>query len=272
MYEMTQRQATALANQETFLGLRSHRTTFADREAFETYWELISKRCDTTARKRATTTPAERAQQRPEQVARSVARFQDAAHLEAWGREYATRYQPSVAKLKQQLARKCPSAPAVVEQVMERLGSALHDDIRALELAEGLQRQGRHAGDMRTKLRQRLFTAATIERCLETLSAASGSVLDAESLARKAHKLQRKGLSQQAMRRKMTGAKGDGELVQNAVQEALGESGDGPAIRAALVKLARKQLDRRKVIQRLMAKGFRYAEIMAQLQLNSENT
>jgi SOS response regulatory protein OraA/RecX len=270
MFDPTPRQATALANLETYLGIRSHRTTFADAEAFRTYWDLVSRRCDTTASRRAATTPAERAQQRQEQAARRAAHYQDAAHLEAYGRAYATRYQPSVAKLTQQLACKCPNDAALVAQVIERLAGSLDDHARALELAEALQRQGRHAGDMRTKLRLRLFTTATIDRCLEILSGATGSVLDSESLARKARTLQRKGLSQQAMRRKLTGARGDGELVQQAVDSTLGEAGDGPAIRAAITKLARRQLDRRKLVQRLMAKGFRYAEIVVELQRAEE--
>lgn len=266
MFEMTNGRATALAKLESFAGLRSHRTTFADKEAFQAYWELIARRCDAAAQQREKTTPADRVRLRHEQEARSAARFQDSAQLEAYGRDYATRYQPSVAKLKQQLSRKCPGNTAVVDQVMEKLENALHDDVRALEIAKSLQRQGRHAGDMRTKLRQRLFSTATIDRCLEMLSAATGSVLNADSLTRKAHKLQRKGLSQQAMRRKLTGHAADGELVQTVLNETLADQGDGPAIRSAIAKLARKQLDRRKVIQRLLAKGFRYADIMTHLQ------
>ena len=260
MFEMTNGQATALAKLETFVGLRSHRTTFADKEAFQTYWDLISRRCDATAKQRETSTPADRAQLRREQAARSAARFQDPAHLEAYGRDYATRFQPSVAKLTQQLSRKCPGNAAIVAQVMEKLEANLHDAARALEIAERLQRQGRHAGDMRTKLRQRLFSTATIDHCLATLSAATGSVLDPESLARKAHSLQRKGLSQQAMRRTLTGQAADGELVRATVSAALGETGDGPALQRAIAKLARRHLDRRTLIQRLMAKGFRYAD------------
>ena len=90
---------------------------------------------------------------------------------------------------------------------------------------------------MRTKLRQRLFSSATIDRCLESLSAATGNVLDTA----------------------------DGLLERTAIRAAHGEQGDGAALERAVARLARKNQDRRTVIQRLLAKGFRCPDIIRHL-------
>lgn len=260
MFSLTERQARALANMESLLGIRNPRTGFADREAFQAYWDLISRRCDSTSRARAQETPESRREQRQRREERVAAYYQDPGHLLAYGREYATRYQPSTAKLRQQLVEKSGSEE-LGDQVLVLLAERLDDDVRATELAETMQRQGRHAQAIRGKLRQRLFATDVIDRCLQAMTAATGSVLEVDAVARKVQQLQRKGLSQRAMRTRLMGSAADGEVVRAAMAETLGAQGDDGALRAAIARLARKQLDKRVLTQRLMAKGFRYADI-----------
>ena len=264
MFRMSERQAAALANMESYLGIRAPRTAFADQEAFRAYWDLVSGRCDTATRARAAETPASRQEQRRQRAERITAHYQDADRLTDYGREYATRYQPSAEKLRQQLVKKSGDE-ALSAQVMQRLAERLDDSVRAMELAEGMQQHGRHAQAIRAKLRQRLFSAEVIDRCLHALAAPTGSVLDGEALARKAQQLQRKGLSQRAMRMKLMGSQADGPVVQAALEKLLGEQGDGQALRTAIARLARKQLDQRALVQRLAAKGFRHADIIKAL-------
>ena len=145
---------------------------------------------------------------------------------------------------------------------MEQLRDRLDDDARARELAETMQQQGRHAQAIRAKLRQRLFTTEVIDRCLLMMTEATGSLLNAAALTRQVQKLQRKGLSQRAMRSKLMGSVADGVIVQATLHDTLGESGDDRALRTAIDRLARKQLDRRALIQRLTGKGFRYTDVV----------
>lgn len=264
MFRLTERQEAALANMESYVGIRRPRTEFADQETFKAYWELVSRRCDAATRTRATETPASRAAQRQQRQERVTAHYQNADHLFTYGREYAKRYQPSTEKLRQQLAKKSGNE-ALAEQVMRRFTERLDDDIRAMELAETMQRQGRHAQAIRGKLRLRLFTTEVIDRCLRILTAATGSALDAEALTRKVQQLQRKGLSQRAMRSKLMGSAADTRVVQEAMAQTLGDQGDDHALRAAITRLARKQLDPKALTQRLVGKGFRYADVVRML-------
>jgi len=269
MFTLTDRQSAALGNMESYLGIRSRRVDFADREAFQAYWDLIARRCDATTRARASETPESRQKKRQDKQDRVAAYYQDADHLFDYGREYAKRYQPSTRKLHQQLVRKSANA-ALSDQIMERLSERLNDASRAMELAEAMQRRGRHAQAIRSTLRVKLFTTATIDQCLRALATANntstdngGSILDSEGLARQVKRLQRKGLSQRAMRSKLMSQSADGPIVQAALTRSLGDQGpDDQALRAVMAKLSRKNLERRALIQRLAGKGFRYADIV----------
>ena len=261
MFRLTERQITSLANMESYVGIRNPRTDFPDQEAFRAYWDLVARRCDAATRTRAGETTASREAQRKQRQERVTAHYQQAEHLFTYGREYAKRYRPSVQKLRQQLAQKAGDE-ALADQVMLRLADRLNDDLRARELAEMLQQQGRHARAIRTKLRQRLFTTEVIDRCLQSLTDATttGSLLDTEALTRKVQQLQRKGLSQRAMRSRLMGSPGDGQVVATALTTTLGDQGDDGALRSTIARLGRKQLDRKALIQRLVGKGFRYAD------------
>ena len=269
MLTLTDRQSAALGNMESYLGIRSRRVDFADREAFQAYWDLIARRCDVTTRARASETQESRQKKRQDQKDRVAAYYQDADHLFDYGRAYAKRYQPSARKLHQQLVRKSANAE-LSEQVMQRLAERLNDTSRAMELAEAMQRRGRHAQAIRSKLRLKQFTAETIDQCLQALASANntstdngGSILDSEALTRQVTLLQRKGLSQRAMRSKLMSQSADGPIVQAALTLTLGDQGaDDQALRSVITKLGKKNLERRALIQRLAGKGFRYADIV----------
>ncbi len=263
MFRPSDRQTEALAAMEAFVGIRNPRTDFADQAAFQTYWDLVARRGDAAKRSRATATPASRAAERQRREERSAAYYQDPEHLFAYARAYAKRYQPASAKLRQQLTLKCDRAE-LVEDIMQRLSERLDDDARALDVAEAMQRQGRNAPAIRAKLRQRQFSTEVITRCLSALTADTGSVLNPEAITRKIQQFQKKGLSQRAMRSKLMGQSADAPVLAAAFAAhslgTLGGHGDDLALRTAIIRLQRKPLDRRALIQRLSAKGFRYAD------------
>lgn len=269
MMRITERQAHALANMESYLGIRNQRTDFADSDEFQVYWSMIARRCDTTARIRSTETSADRAGKQQRQRERIVALYQNQKKLFEYGCEYVLRYQPSVAKVRNQLVAKSGN-PELADTVMEKLAERMNDRIRAHEVAEIMQNQGRNAQEISGKLRQRLFSSEVIAQCLEQLTAANGSVLNAEAVERKIIKLQRKGVSQQSMRSKLMGQQADAPVIRAALHAALGVTGDEHALRLAVAKLARKNLDSRALIQRLVGKGFRYAEVVACLKNTSK--
>jgi SOS response regulatory protein OraA/RecX len=257
-------QQRALARIEEFCGIRNPRTEFVDAAAFQMYWELVSQRADATRRAQIETTPAVRVQNRTTRLQAQVEALRDPERLAKVGADYARRFQPSAEALRQYLKRKCAD-PDMCTAAYARIAHLVCDDVRVVELAEMLQRQGRHSQDITTRLRQRGFPAALIDRCVADLSRETGSLLDPTAVQRKVATLQRKGLSQQVMRGRLMGSTADAAVVQAAMAQTLGEAGDQDALRLAYVKLARRPRPEPEMIQRLLAKGFRYADIRAYL-------
>ena len=255
MFTPSARQRDGLARMEEFCGIRTPRTAFADAAEFSAYWTLVAARGDACKRSRTPEAAAKRAE-------RITAHYQDEEALCRYGRAYLQRYQPSSGKLQQQLLAKSGD-PDLSERVMATLAESINDAARIRELAEILQRQGRHAPAIRDKLRQRLFPTALIDACLRELTeAGDGTLLDAQALTRQVAKLRKKGLSQRAIQGRLMGAAGDRAAVTAAVQ-AHGD--DAAALRDAYAKLARKPRTPQELTQRLLAKGFRYGDITALL-------
>lgn len=261
MYEPTPKQLDALANMESYGGIRSHRTAFATREEFREYWDRVSARADRVTRNRKRS----RAEQGKRCRERARRRYQDDKNLEEYGRKYALRYRPSSEKLRRQLAAKAGDE-ARAERVATRLTDVVDDAVRADELAHRMRAQGRNRDSIRRKLRQRLFDATTIERCLENLADQGGSVLDREALARRVGTLRRKGFSRQAILRKLGGNAADHPLVEAALAAGYDDGDEAANLAAALIKLKRKDLDEKTLIRRLQSRGFRYGDIRGALE------
>ena len=262
MFRPSPAQQRALARIEEFCGIRNPRTEFVDAAAFTAYWELVSQRADATRRSQIETTPAARAQQRIARLEAQAEALRNPERLAQVGTDYARRFQPSAEALRQYLKRKCADAD-ICDLVYARISHLVCDDVRVVELAEMLQRQGRHSRDIKARLRQRGFPAELIDRCLADLSRATGSLLDPTAVRRKVATLQRKGLSQQAMRGRLMGSTADAAVVKSAMAETLGDAGDQDALKLAYAKLARRPRPEPEMIQRLLSKGFRYADIRA---------
>jgi SOS response regulatory protein OraA/RecX len=269
MFRLTDRQSAAVAKREEYLGIRRHRTQFSDRDDFQAYWDLLDRRCAAVSHQRSTDTPESIAERRKRKQAAILRYYNDELHLLEYAKAYHQRYHPSTARLRMNLVRKCGNAE-LSETVLERMRHLIDDDARALELAEFLQGQGRNANDIRTKLSQRRFTAETIARCLAAVSDDSGSAWDADALTRKVMLLKRKGLSLQAIRRKLIERPADAEPVAAAMAQVFNDEGDDANVAAEIAKLRRKKLDDKTMYRRLMTKGFAYAAIKAALSETSE--
>jgi SOS response regulatory protein OraA/RecX len=257
MFTPSPSQQAALARMAAMAGLRESPPPFVDAAAFQAYWELVARRADRERR----LTPAERIARQQRKSQRIKTYYQHVDHLVAYGRAYAVRFQPSLEKLRQQLAKKCADV-ALVEQAMVVLADSLNDRRRAQELAEMMQAQGRTAQAIRAKLRLRKFSQEVITECLAALAEATGSVLQNDAVVRQVQRFQRKGLSQRAMRQRFGGQSADAPVVAAAMEQALGSQGDDQALRIAIARASRKSLDRRALIQRLSGKGFRYGDII----------
>ena len=258
-YEPTQKQLDALANMEGYINIRNPRTLFADKAAFDEYWKLVSDRCDqkTKQRDKKGFNPAVAHKQRAASTDRY---YQDPDNLRAYAERYIERYQPSRGKLKQQLSKKC-SKTKVVEQVFASCAPLINDHSIALGHALRLQQQGKNKRDIQNKLRQRLFDKDCIESCLAKIRQEDGSVYNTDALDKKVKQLLSKGLSQQAIRAKLCEQAADRPLVDAALSQHIDNFSEDERIRKAISKIHNKKVDKQGIIQRLIRKGFAFADI-----------
>lgn len=263
-YVLSDAQQAAIASMARTVGKRPRRMPFRDRAEFQQYWDRLSAACA----QRRTESPSDRRAREAAKTTRTVAYYTNEEHLLAYAKRYCQRYQPSVAKLRHQLERKAgPTAP--ITAVLARLESLLDDDRRAREVAEQLRAQGRNVRAITAKLRQRQFTPETIARCLRASADDDGSLWDADALQRKVRQLIRKGVARATIRRTLVERPADAPLVDAELAAQGGDSGDTPAIIAAIERLRRRTLDDRTITRRLQAKGFAYAAIAAALRESS---
>lgn len=268
VFEPTQRQLDALANMEAYIQIRSPRTHFTSKAAFADYWKLVSERCDQKTKARL------RQQKQPSTDARSAAQkrktakdryYNDQEHLLSYALNYLKRYQPSQAKLQQQLQSKCKNTD-IVAAVFAACAPRINDEMLAMGQALQMQQRGKNQRYIKDKLRLRLFNNTCIQKCLEQLPRENGSLYRSDVLEKQVAKLLRKGLSQQAIYSKLCEQAADREAVSAALAACDDQDDETENIRKALARMDRNKLDQQKIIQRLMRKGFRYADIQTVLE------
>ena len=266
-FEPSQRQLDALANMEAYINIGGARTHFESRSAFAEYWKRISDRCDQKTRSRLrkkTQSPQQQAHSNKQRQTAKERYYQDEEHLLHYALHYLKRYHPSRAKLQQQLQTKC-SKPEIVAAVYDVCAPRIHDESLAMGHALQMQERGKNQRYIKEKLRQRMFEPACIADCLTQLPREQGSLYRSDVLEKQVAKLLRKGLSQQAIYSKLCEQTADRDLIAAALKKLDTSNDETENIRKALARIDRNKVDQQKIIQRLMRKGFRYADIQSVL-------
>ena len=273
MFDPTEKQLCALANMERYAGIGSNRTQFTNLDEFNEYWKRVSDRCDKQSQQQK-----RQHEQREQKGSAGIAKqlqhkqkrkqqridnyYQNKDALLRYAEKYKNRYLPSRQKLVQQLSSKCKDETTVAA-VMAIVDPQINDAATALERASRMQAQGKNIQYIKTKLRQRLYDAACIQNCITALTYESGSIWSHDTLIKRIEQLQRQGKSMQHIRQKLSEQSSDRPLVEAALQEIFGDDGDQSNIEREYDKLIRKNTAADKIVQRLISKGFRYADIVA---------
>lgn len=271
MYDPSPKQRDAIANMQRQLGLHGESPVFPDPEGCSTYISELIARCQRQGQARQRSSLAEvreRHQQRVENY------YRDSDHLLAYARKYALRYQPSWAKLCQQLRKKCPDE-STCEAVEGQLREGYDEQTQALAMAERLQHQGRSGPQIAARLRQARFAKDSIEQAIHAISAEDGSTLNSDAIERRISQWRRRGLSNQAIRQRLGGTAGDRALVDQALHSEDGDedqsaNSEDQALVTMISRLRRQNLDERTLIRRLQSRGFRYAQIRRSLDASRE--
>lgn len=265
MFEPTIKQLDALARMEDYIDIGSHRTHFPDKKQFEEYWQRVSDRCDAKTRARKA---AEGKESRPpsfkQRQKKTFAWYNNQDRLLAYAEKYQKRYQPSREKLRQQLIFKCNN-PDLSATIIEALADRIDDQALALSQAVSMQHKGKNISYIKQKLRQRCFDQDCVAQTIDALKQEDGSVLDEDALEKQVLRLHRKGMSRRAIQQRLCEQAADRAPVNAALDRLCDDDEERANLQRQIAKLEKKSLDRNKLIQRLLSKGFSYDSIQNEL-------
>lgn len=265
--KLSDKQMEAIYKMEEYAGISSHREIFKDYEEFQSYWELLDKKCKKKKGffKAVETGKVSLVDIRKKKQQVILSYYQDFNHLLAYGEKYIQKYAPSSGKLLQQLTNKCKDK-LLAQKVYDKLLPTLNDKEQISGIVNKLMRQGKSLFQIRIALSKKLFPKNLIELGLSQLLTNPNKNIDDSNLSSQISKMRKKGKSIREINQKLRGSVYDKEEVNQLISSSTFEISDLEILEISIEKLLRKKVDSKKIIQRLSQKGFSYADIKKVLQ------
>lgn len=260
--QLTSKQLEAIFKMEEFAGISSHRETFATIEEFQAYWNLLDKKI----RKKKSFREAVKLGRvslndiRKKRDSNIDSYYLDFNHLKSYGEKYCQKYTPSSAKLKKQLDNKCKDKD-LVDKVFQSLSPLLNDYQLALNMAHNLLRKGKDTFQAKIYLSKKMFSKETIEKVFVKISQEKPMEIDSSPLPNQIRNLRKKGKSTREILLKYRNS----SYAKEEILAIINETKDEVVLIGEIDKLVRKKIDQKKIIQRLLAKGFSYQDIKKNL-------
>ena len=266
--QLTNKQSEAIFKMEEFSGIGSHREGFENKEEFQAYWDLLDQKCK---QKKAFSKAVKDGRVSMDTLRKKRAQnisdyYQNPQQLRAYGEKYYHKYLPSSVKLLKQLQTKCKIS-TVVTKVFEELLPILNDAALADSLTLKHAQKGKGAFEIRNILTKKLFPKSVIEQALKIFEKETLSVADDSLLSSQINRMRRNGKSSRAILQKYRGSIYPKETIQRLMDDASEVDSDEKILKNEIDKLTRKKVEKKKIIQRLLGKGFSYQDIKKNLEL-----
>lgn len=260
--QLTSKQLEAIFKMEEFAGISSHRESFANQEEFQAYWDLLDKKIKKKKSFREAVNKGRVSLEdiRKKRASNIDAYYQEFNHLKAYGEKYCQKYAPSSIKLKKQLTKKCKDFE-IVSRVFQALLPNLDDNKLALTMAQNLLRKGKDPFQTKIYLSKKMFSKDTIEKVFGLLSQEKPMEIEDSPLPNQIRSLRKKGKSTREILQKYRNS----IYAKDKILAIINETQDEEVLKGEVNKLARKKVDQKKIIQRLLAKGFSYQDIKKNL-------
>lgn len=267
VFDPSQRQLDALHAMARMLGLNEPQSVFADRAAFQAYWDRLQQRCD--QRRAAGPSAAAPRKRQSHKV------FNNQSDLRDWATNYLLRYQPSHARLHLQLKRRSAN-PAHIEAVLTELTAKRDERAVAFALAGRLQRQGKNLLTIRKCLLTKQFDRDLVSAAMAAITPADDvSLLDPDRTRRQVQRLLNQGRAPNQIRQRLIERPADRAVIDQALADLTGADDPSPeqvALQRALERERRRTDDPQVIIRRLANRGFAYGAIRAALDQNDDAT
>ena len=187
-----------------------------------------------------------------------ITKYQRGKDYTLW---YYFRYFPSINRLKEKLNEKTQNNTELVNKIFENNWN-LFNDLDVLDSkVQNLLFRNKNKNYIITNLLQKRFIKDDIINILEKYTEIGKSILTENFIERKIIQQKNKNKSKQYIRNKLIEQPEDKELVEKIITEIYWEKSDYEALLFEYNKLVHKNIEHRKIIQRLLSKWFKYEEI-----------
>jgi len=261
---ITDKQANAIMSMESFLDIINGRTQFENYQDFQEYFDLLKKKCDKKSRllkriKEGKTSFQEINQRKEVKKKKFYNTFEN---LKQYGINYIERFIPTKAKLLEKLKEKSWNEE-LANEVFEKLKDLINEELMLENLINSYISRWKNIRYIKEKLYIKKFDRELVEKKIDRVKR-KGSIFEENQdiLEKKIRQLIKKHYSRRHILYSLSETKEDKELVENKINEIFEkENFDFENITYFINLYKKKGLEKRKIIERLIAKSFVYNEI-----------
>lgn len=261
MFNPSEKQLLALANMEKFNWIGSNRIYFDTYNEFQDYFDLLSKK---SKKKSKLLDNMKEGKISQKDINEKIKAKKDTFYWNEWvlrwyAIDYINRYSPSKNQLKDQLIKKTKNRE-VVNKVFQDVEKYINEELMVNALVEQLKQRWKNLSFISQKLYNKKYDWELIKNTINEIKT-GWSLLQEYTLEEKIKYYQNKGLSRNAIYMKFYERWEDKEVLNGFLDKYFNKDQESESLTKIIADFKEKGLDNKKIIGRLLTKGFKYADI-----------
>lgn len=260
-FSPTQNQQQAIANMEKFCQIKSNRVHFGSKNEFDNYFELLQKRWKKRSRLLDSISSwkisyEEIEKKKKEKIEKFYSNY-DA--LKNYWIKYINRYFPTVKKLEIALQKKTTNLELASNVVLD-IKYMIDEDKMIKSLVLSLKSRWKNIRYITTKLYNKKFNKELLDKTISAINS-ENTLLNSHLLENKILSYKNKGKSKTQIKILLIERDQDKNIVEESINNVFWESWENEILKEKISDLQRKNINKTKIISRLIAKGFKYSDI-----------
>lgn len=264
-YKPTDKQMNAIAKMESFCNIKSNRTEFSNKAEFDDYFTRLQARGNKLSKTRDKIKSWETsyAEIRRKKQAYKDKHYSDFHTLKSYAVGYINRYFPSIQQTEEHLLKKNRDLE-MVSKVVSSVKHLIDEKTMIDSLVRQLKGRGKNINFISTKLYAKRFDGVLIKEAISKLRE-GGTLIKQYSLDDKIAFYKDKWKSKQQLKAKYIERGEDKNIVEETIERVYGEEGEIEILESEIKKMQERNIEWKKIISKLLARGFQYKDITAVL-------
>lgn len=260
MYNISINQENAIWKMENFCGIKSHKTIFESKAEFDEYFELLQKKWN---KKKKLLDNVSSWKISFEEINRKKRKkildyYNTEKWLEVYATKYVDKYTPTYNKLLNKLVEKSKN-DELAKTIADKYVKTINEESLIKSYINHYIIMWKNIRYIKTKLYQKLFNKDLIEKEINLLKE-EDTFLDEFTLSRKVKNLMNKWKPISYVKNKLIDRPEDQEIVNKIINEIY-INWDFDVLEKEIIKLKEKNIEKDKIIQKLLSKWFMYWDI-----------